>query len=67
MKLTTEEEVRKRVDHIAEVGKSDDEMAHSDEDDLHQDVLRYYAEQENGALAREALKTLDISFARWCA
>lgn len=64
----TVEEIKDRVQKIRDLA-GDDERAHSMEDDLHQDVL---AEIANGApnaaeLAREALLTLGIEFARWCA
>jgi hypothetical protein len=61
----TVEEVRDRVASIRSES-DDDERAHVHEDRLHQDVLRYLADNGN-ALAREALTTLDIDFARWCA
>ena len=47
----------------------DDEWAHLAEDDLHQEVLKYIASNapdEFAALAREALKSTGIDFARWC-
>ncbi len=62
----SEDDVRRRVAALT-AAHGDDEAAHSEEDKLHQDVLRHYAEQENGELAREALKTLDLNFERWCA
>ena len=59
--------VRIRVQDIQAIS-GDDESAHSAEDELYRDVLRYYA---NGGtdpeLAKEALKTLDLEFERWCA
>lgn len=63
----TVEEVRERVALIrAASADDDDERAHGLEDQLHQDVLRYLA--DNGhRIAAEALTTLDIDFARWCA
>lgn len=47
----------------------DDEAAHSKEDVLHEMVLRAIAEGAKNPrkLAREALKTLDIQFSRYCA
>lgn len=60
------EEVRRRVEYIRVYARTDDEAAHSCEDRLHQDVLRALAEQGN-ELAIEALKTLDVAFARHCA
>ncbi len=65
----TVDEVKKRVAYI-EACKRDNEAAHSAEDEIHQDVLRAIAEgrcADPAACAAEALKSLDISFARWCA
>lgn len=48
----------------------DDERAHGAEDELHQALLRSIADgtcENPKACAAEALKTLDIDFARWCA
>lgn len=65
--MTVEEvkEAIKRIDSMS----GDDEAAHSAEDDLHQEVLAAIADgtEHSAELAKEALKTLDISFARWCA
>lgn len=57
-----------RVDEI-ENASGDPESAHSLEDDLWRDVLQAIADGAPNAagLAREALKTQDISFPRWCA
>ena len=62
------EEVKARVESI-ENTKYDDEVAHSMEDALWQDVLEAIAKgsQDSQALAEEALKTTKIKFARWCA
>lgn len=61
----TVDEVRERVASIR-AQSDDDERAHGLEDQLHQDVLRYLA--DNGhRIAAEALTTLEIDFARWCA
>lgn len=64
----TPDDVRARVQHIADIS-ADDESAHGAEDRLHVDVLRAVAagHPDAAALAREALKTDDIDFARWCA
>lgn len=64
----TVDEVRDEVASIRRIAR-DDEAAHASEDALHQNVLDAIA---NGAdnpaeLAREALATQDIKFARWCA
>lgn len=67
--MTTVEEVRAAVEEIRRLA-DDDEAAHSAEDALHQNVLASIAQHDpaNAAsLAREALKTQDIEFARWCA
>jgi hypothetical protein len=61
--------VRECVETIAKVC-DDDEVAHNLEDALYEAVLREFASGHDGAvpdLAREALKTKDIDFARWCA
>ena len=48
--------------------QSDDEIAHSMEDQLYADVLKYYADGgTDPQLAIEALKTEQMEFARWCA
>lgn len=65
----TVEEVKARVAEIEAV-KSDDEGAHSMEDELHQDVLQAIADgtaDDPAGCAREALKTHEIDFCRWCA
>jgi hypothetical protein len=48
---------------------SDDERAHAMEDELHVEVLDAIAQGEPypAELAREALRTVEIHFARWCA
>lgn len=48
----------------------DDENAHGEEDRLHQHVLLDIAQgtcEDPAGCAAEALKTLEIDFARWCA
>ncbi len=64
----TVDEVIKQVAKI-EFCKLDDETAHSYEDSLHKSVLQAISKghPESRELAREALKTLDIEFCRWCA
>lgn len=58
-------------DAVAEIKSTagDDERAHSLEDDLHRAVLQAIAEGAPNAvqLAKAALKSTEISFARWCA
>lgn len=70
----TVEEVIARVEEIRKI-RGDDEMAHVYEDRLFSDVLHFIAEDsrrdgfrtEYVDLAREALKTQEIHFARWYA
>ena len=46
----------------------DDEIAHSLEDNFHQDVLKEVASNnpQSSELAKIALLTLDLDFRRWC-
>ena len=69
----TPQDVRERVEEIRR-SSQDDENAHSMEDALHRDVLAAIADWqpsqgtlEYRALCQEALKTMEIDFARWCA
>ncbi len=64
----TVDEVKERVRQI-DASKGDDEGAHSMEDTLRADVLKAIADgaPNAAALAAEALKTMNIDFARWCA
>lgn len=66
----TLDDVRRRVAAL-ERWHDDDEAAHNDEDNLHQgDVLAAIAAgtcADPAACAAEALRTLKIDFARWCA
>ena len=59
----TLEEVKARIQKIRDE-KGDDEVQHSLEDDLYFDLLKYFADQGN-ELAKEAIKSRDISFGRW--
>jgi len=63
-------DVEKDVAEI-EAMKRDDEMAHSFEDALYEKVLIAIRDREPGDdpadLAKAALKTQEIEFARWCA
>ena len=65
----TREDIIKRIEHIEDIA-GDDEMAHSEEDRLYQDVLESIAKgtcynPQDAALL--ALSTEAIGFARWCA
>lgn len=62
----TKEEIRKTVAEIERI-KGDDEGAHSLEDYLREQFIRFVAEQggEIGELAKEVLKTEDIRFGRY--
>jgi tellurite resistance protein len=64
----TVEDVRAEVEAIRAIAR-DDERAHGREDELHQAVLVAISDGAANAvdLAREALKTQDVKFARWCA
>lgn len=64
----TVEEVERRVESIR-LMSGDDETAHSEEDALRADVLFAIMNgaENPGDLARAALKTDDIEFARCCA
>ncbi len=67
--MLTKEHVIQRVADIA-ASAGDDEGAHGMEDKLHQDVLQAIAMgtcDDPVGCATEALKTLSIDFARWCA
>lgn len=62
-------DVNKAVREIEEV-RGDDEVAHGKEDALRYRVLEWIADNGDEAsseLARAALKTEQIEFARWCA
>ena len=66
----TPEIVRARVAGIRAVAPKDDEAAHGAEDALYAALLRAIAEgrcDDVAQCAREALKTEEIDFARWCA
>jgi hypothetical protein len=65
----TKAEVIAEVDGIRRY-HDDGEAAHGQEDRLHKRVLRAIAEgacDDPAGCAAEALKTLEIDFARWCA
>ena len=56
------------IAQICEI-RGDDERAHSREDLLYQEFVKYIAKRKDylGKMAREILKTQKIDFARWCA
>lgn len=65
----TVDEIEMRVGEIRAMD-GDPERAHSNEDDLHQQVLAAIANGEcadPAECAKAALETLEIKFARWCA
>lgn len=66
--MMTVADVKKWISRIKDVA-DDDEVAHTEEDRLHQEVLAAIADGAPNAaeLAREALKTSKINFSRWCA
>jgi len=67
--MMTVEFVKAAVAAVERVG-GDDEQAHSQEDDLHLAVLTAIAEgtcEDPQACAKEAIKTVALDFARWCA
>lgn len=68
MKVKSVHDVVEEVSMIKGV-KDDFEFAHSDEDELHVAVLEEVVagNPEAREMAREALKTLDIDFPRYCA
>lgn len=63
--------IKAKVEIIENLSKTPDpEAAHSVEDDLYERVLRHIAEEGAGnpaAIAKEALRTKDFNFPRWCA
>lgn len=68
----TLEEAEQRFQLIqAKALQGDDEAAHSEEDALRDDVLRTITACDNvhhcKGLAKIALKSNDLQFARWCA
>ena len=64
------EEVQQAVEKIRSIGSSDPEWSHGLEDDLYRDLLAAIATGKCALpmhCAREALKTKEIDFPRWCA
>jgi len=69
MTMLTVADVAVRVQRIRSMA-GDDEVAHGEEDLLHQDVLTAIANgrcEDVRGCARAALETVKINFARWCA
>jgi hypothetical protein len=67
--MITVEQVKLEVERIRKMA-GDDESAHAAEDDLHQNVLTAIMNgecEDPKVCAREAMRTQDIEFARWCA
>ena len=64
----TTEEIMRTIQEISRLSE-DDEVAHSMEDELWENVLKAISEGAPNAaeLAAYALKTKNISFSRWCA
>jgi len=60
--MMTIEQIEKRLAEIKAVA-SDDERAHSEQDDLFEDFIRSLDTPE----AKKVLEVLDIEFSRWCA
>lgn len=68
-RVITPEDVQERIEQIRAVAR-DDETAHSNEDELHQGVLRAIAEgraEDARLCAFIALSTREIEFCRRCA
>ena len=66
MTLNKIEKVVKDIDDI----RDDPESAHSAEDQLHVDFIEHiavYGPKSLKKMAKEVLKTKEISFPRWCA
>lgn len=58
-----EEELRQKVDNIISVS-GDDEMAHSQEDELHLEIIKEFCPDW---VVKEVKRLSDTEFARWCA
>lgn len=63
------DDVKQLVELTTKNAKSDPELAHSNEDSLYWSVLDAVANGNPNAIdmAKEALKSKEIEFARWCA
>jgi uncharacterized protein YgfB (UPF0149 family) len=67
----TYQEIKERIKSIQEIAEKngDNEVAHSEEDELYQDFIEYVAQRKD-ALGRKAslvLSTREIDFYRWYA
>jgi hypothetical protein len=63
-------DVQAAVDKIRAVGEQDDEIAHAEEDALHQAVLKAIADgtaDDPVGMAALALTTIEMDFSRWFA
>ncbi len=69
--MLTINEIKERLKTIKRIAEedNDDEVAHSREDELYQDVLKAISEGHPNAieLAKLALTSSNITFCRWCA
>ena len=59
------------IERVRAIKVRDSEVADGQEDDLHVEVLQWVADNctdhNCAALARQALKTGELEFSRWCA
>ena len=71
----TQETIKQRIEEIKRISH-DDEVAHSMEDELREDFIRYVENCDNFGtdypspipyMAKLVLSTNEIKFARWCA
>lgn len=69
--MLTKQDIQDRVDEIAALAKEgDDEAAHSCEDKLYLDFIRYvqeYAPEPYSDMASKVMESRHLDFARWCA
>lgn len=67
--MLTPEKVKEMVEDLKQI-IGDDESAHAREDEIHQQTLEAISQGECFSpweCAKEALKTKEIDFNRWCA
>ena len=65
----TIDDIKTELEHIKKIA-SDDESAHSLEDQLHKRFIQFIAgtaDENLAKMAREVLKSSKIQFERWCA